>query len=222
MHTTVEQVTRRIIERSRRSRTAYLEQMEEAAGKSPKSSFRNQLPSSNLAHDLAGCPSCRSALLDDKAPNIGIISSYNDVVSAHQPLGGYPNLIKEAVAEAGGNAQVAGGVPAMCDGVTQGEPGMDLSLMSRDVIALSTVIALSHNVFDGALLLGVCDKIMPGLLMGGLQYGHLPMILVPGGPMQSGIGNREKNQVRERFAKGEVGQEELLASECRAYHSPGT
>ncbi|CAK8715003.1 phosphogluconate dehydratase [Candidatus Electrothrix aarhusensis] len=222
MHKTVEQVTRRIIERSKESRTAYLEQIKEAAGKSPKGPFRKQLPSSNLAHDLAGCPSCRTALLDDKAPNIGIISSYNDVVSAHQPLGGYPDLIKAAVAEAGGNAQVAGGVPAMCDGVTQGEPGMDLSLMSRDVIALSTVIALSHNVFDGALLLGVCDKIMPGLLMGGLQYGHLPMILVPGGPMQSGIGNQEKNQVRERFAKGEVGQEELLISECRAYHSPGT
>ena len=222
MHKTVGQVTRRIIERSQKSRTAYVEQMEEAAGKSPKSPFRKQLPSSNLAHDLAGCPTCRSALLDDKKPNIGIISAYNDVVSAHQPLGGYPDLIKEAVAEAGGTAQVAGGVPAMCDGVTQGEPGMDLSLMSRDVIALSTVIALSHNVFDGALLLGVCDKIMPGLLMGGLQYGHLPMILVPGGPMQSGIGNREKNQVRKRFAKGEIGQEELLASECRAYHSPGT
>ncbi len=222
MHTIVEQVTHRIIERSRRSRTAYVEQMEEAVEKIQKSPFRKQLPSSNLAHDLAGCPSCRTTLLDDKTPNIGIISSYNDVVSAHQPLGGYPDLIKEAVAEAGGNAQVAGGVPAMCDGVTQGEPGMDLSLMSRDVIALSTVIALSHNVFDGALLLGVCDKIMPGLLMGGLQYGHLPMILVPGGPMRSGIGNREKNQVRERFAKGEVGQEELLASECRAYHSPGT
>jgi phosphogluconate dehydratase len=222
MHTTVEHVTRRIIERSKVTRTGYLEQIKQVARKRAEGPFRMRLPSSNLAHDLAGCPSCRSALLDDKAPNIGIISSYNDVVSAHQPLGGYPDLIKAAVAEAGGTAQVAGGVPAMCDGVTQGEPGMDLSLMSRDVIALSTVIALSHNVFDGALLLGVCDKIMPGLLMGGLQYGHLPMILVPGGPMRSGIGNREKNQVRERFAKGEVGQEELLISECRAYHSPGT
>ena len=222
MHKTIEQVTCRIIERSKKTRAAYLKQIEQAARKRAEGPFRKQLPSSNLAHDLAGCPSCRTALLDDNIPNIGIISSYNDVVSAHQPLGSYPDLIKEAVAEAGGNAQVAGGVPAMCDGVTQGEPGMDLSLMSRDVIALSTVIALSHNVFDGALLLGVCDKIMPGLLMGGLQYGHLPMILVPGGPMQSGIGNQEKNQVRERFAKGEVGQEELLASECRSYHSPGT
>lgn len=222
MYKTVEHVTRRIIERSKVTRTGYLEQIKQAARKRAEGPFRMRLPSSNLAHDLAGCPSCRSALLDDKAPNIGIISSYNDVVSAHQPLGAYPELIKAAVAEAGGTAQVAGGVPAMCDGVTQGEPGMDLSLMSRDVIALSTVIALSHNVFDGALLLGVCDKIMPGLLMGGLQYGHLPMILVPGGPMQSGIGNREKNQVRERFAKGEVGQKVLLISECRAYHSPGT
>ncbi|WPD23688.1 MAG: phosphogluconate dehydratase [Candidatus Electrothrix scaldis] len=222
MHTTVKQVTLRIIERSKVTRTSYLEQIKQVARKRAEGSFRMQLPSSNLAHDLAGCPSCRSALLDKNTPNIGIITAYNDVISAHQPLGAYPELIKAAVAEAGGNAQVAGGVPAMCDGVTQGEPGMDLSLMSRDVIALSTVIALSHNVFDGALLLGVCDKIMPGLLMGGLQYGHLPMILVPGGPMQSGIGNKEKNQVRERFAKGEVGEEELLASECRAYHSPGT
>ncbi|MCI5134411.1 MAG: phosphogluconate dehydratase [Candidatus Electrothrix sp. AW2] len=222
MHKTVEQVTRRIIERSKESRTAYLEQIKAAARKQAEGPFRMQLPSSNLAHDLAGCPSCRPALLDAKRPNIGIITAYNDVISAHQPLGGYPDLIKAAVTAAGGTAQVAGGVPAMCDGVTQGESGMDLSLMSRDVIALSTVIALSHNVFDGALLLGVCDKIMPGLLIGGLQYGHLPMMLVPGGPMRSGIGNREKNQVRERFAKGEVGQEELLASECQAYHSPGT
>jgi phosphogluconate dehydratase len=222
MHKIIEQVTRRIIERSRESRTAYLQQMEEAARQSGAKPYRSKLPCSNLAHDLAGCPSCRTALLDDKKPNIGIISAYNDVVSAHRPLSRYPDLIKEAVAEAGGTAQFAGGVPAMCDGITQGEPGMDLSLMSRDVIALSTVIALSHNVFDGALLLGVCDKIMPGLLMGGLQYGHLPMILIPAGPMRSGISNGEKNQIRERFAKGEVDREELLASESRAYHSPGT
>ncbi len=219
MHTIVELVTRRIIERSQETRSAYLEQIKAARINGP---FRKKLPCSNLAHDLAGCPSSRSSLLDDTSPNIGIITAYNDVVSAHQPLGNYPDLIKEAVNAAGGSVQIAGGVPAMCDGITQGEPGMDLSLMSRDVIALSTVIALSHNVFDGALLLGVCDKIMPGLLMGGLQYGHLPMILVPGGPMQSGIGNREKNRVRERFAKGEIGQKELLSSECQAYHSPGT
>ncbi len=222
MHKTVDHVTRRIIERSQKGRATYLEQMERAAGNKENGSFRKKLPCSNFAHDLAGCPSCRAALLDDEKPNIGIISAYNDLVSAHQPLGRYPNLIKKAVAEAGGTVQFAGGVPAMCDGITQGEPGMDLSLMSRDVIAMSTVIGLSHNVFDGALLLGVCDKIMPGLLMGGLQYGHLPMILIPAGPMRSGISNGEKNQIRERFAKGEVGQEELLASESRAYHSPGT
>ena len=219
MNTTIKHVTRRIIERSAASRSAYLEQMAAAKSSGP---FRKRLPCSNLAHDLAGCPPCRPALLADSVPNIAIISAYNDLVSAHQPLGRYPELIKQAVAEAGGTAQFAGGVPAMCDGITQGEPGMDLSLMSRDVIALSVVIALSHHVFDGALLLGVCDKIMPGLLMGGLQYGHLPMILVPAGPMPSGIGNREKNVVRERFAKGEATQEELLASELRAYHSPGT
>ncbi|MGR0481724.1 MAG: phosphogluconate dehydratase [Candidatus Electronema sp. V4] len=219
MNKTVQRVTDRIIKRSKASRTAYLARMAAAKGSSP---FRKQLPCSNLAHDLAGCPSCRPALLDEKVPNIAIISAYNDVVSAHQPLGRYPALIRQAVAEAGGTAQFAGGVPAMCDGITQGEPGMDLSLMSRDVIALATVIALSHNVFDGALLLGVCDKIVPGLLMGGLQYGHLSMILVPAGPMRSGIGNREKNQVRERFAQGQATQAELLASELRAYHSPGT
>uniref|UniRef100_UPI004057669C phosphogluconate dehydratase n=1 Tax=Candidatus Electronema sp. TaxID=2698783 RepID=UPI004057669C len=219
MNTTVQRVTRRIIERSKASRESYLARTAAAKGSSP---FRKKLPCSNFAHDLAGCPACRPALLNDKVPNIAVISAYNDVVSAHQPLGRYPELIKEAVAEAGGTAQFAGGVPAMCDGITQGEPGMDLSLMSRDVIALATVIALSHNVFDGALLLGVCDKIVPGLLMGGLQYGHLPMLLVPAGPMTSGISNREKNQVRERFAKGEATQSELLASELQAYHSPGT
>jgi phosphogluconate dehydratase len=222
MHSTVEHVTRRIIERGRNSRTAYLERVRAAGGTQSSGPFRKRLPCSNLAHDLAGCPSCRPALLDPAQPNIAIISAYNDLLSAHQPLNRYPELIKEAVAEAGGTAQFAGGVPAMCDGVTQGEPGMDLSLISRDVIAMSTVIGLSHNVFDGALLLGVCDKIMPGLLIGGLQYGHLPMILVPAGPMPSGIGNQEKNKVRERFARGEVGAEELLDSEMRAYHSPGT
>ncbi|WP_417912889.1 phosphogluconate dehydratase [Candidatus Electronema sp. TJ] len=219
MNKTVQHVTRRIVERSRASRESYLARMATAKGSGP---FRATLPCSNLAHDLAGCPSCRPALLDEKTPNIGIISAYNDLVSAHQPLGRYPELIRQAVAEAGGAAQFAGGVPAMCDGIIQGEPGMDVSLMSRDVIALSVVIALSHNVFDGALLLGVCDKIVPGLLMGGLQYGHLPMLLVPAGPMRSGIGNREKNQLRERFAKGEATHDELLASEMRAYHSPGT
>jgi phosphogluconate dehydratase len=220
MHTTVENVTRRIVERSRKNREAYLQRVEAARGKGV---FRNKLPCSNFAHDLAGCVGgCRTALLEDNVPNIGIISSYNDMVSAHQPYGVYPEIIKKAVSEAGGTAQFAGGVPAMCDGVTQGEPGMDLSLISRDVIAMSTVIGLSHNVFDGALLLGVCDKIMPGLLMGGLQFGHLPMILIPGGPMTSGLPNKEKAHVRERFAEGKIGRKEMLAAEVKAYHSPGT
>ncbi len=220
MHPTVEHVTKRIIERSKKNREAYLQRVEEARG---EGAFRKQLPCSNFAHGLAGCSSgCRTALLKDDVANIGIITSYNDMVSAHQPYGRYPEIIKESVAEAGGMAQVAGGVPAMCDGVTQGEQGMDLSLVSRDVIAMSTVIGLSHNVFDGAVLLGVCDKIVPGLLMGGLQFGHLPMILIPAGPMTSGIANKDKNKVRERFAKGEVGRDELLASEVKAYHSPGT
>ena len=220
MHTTVEKVTRRIVERSKKNREAYLQRVEEARGDGV---FRKKLPCSNFAHDLAGCVgSCRTALLEDNVPNIGIISSYNDMVSAHQPYEVYPEIIKKAVAEAGGTAQFAGGVPAMCDGVTQGEPGMDLSLISRDVIAMSTVIGLSHNVFDGVLLLGVCDKIMPGLLMGGLQFGHLPMILIPGGPMTSGLPNKEKAHARELFAEGKIGRKEMLASEVKAYHSPGT
>ncbi len=220
MHTVVEKVTSRIIERSKSHRNAYLQRVDEAKGEGV---FRTKLPCSNFAHDLAGCTgSCRTTLLDDSVPNIAIISAYNDMVSAHQPYGNYPEIIKEAVAKAGGNAQFAGGVPAMCDGVTQGEPGMDMSLVSRDVIAMSTVIGLSHNVFDGAILLGVCDKILPGLLMGGLQFGHLPMILIPAGPMTSGIANKDKNKVREAYAKGEIGHDELLASEVKAYHSPGT
>ncbi len=220
MLTTVESVTRRIIERSRKSREAYLQRVEATRGNGV---FRNKLPCSNFAHDLAACAGdCRTALLKDNVPNIAIISSYNDMVSAHQPYEVYPAIIKKAVAQAGGNAQFAGGVPAMCDGITQGEPGMDLSLISRDVIAMSTVIGLSHNVFDGALLLGICDKIMPGLLMGALQFGHLPMILVPGGPMRSGLPNKEKARVRERFAEGQIGREELLAAEMKSYHSPGT
>ncbi len=220
MHKAVENVTRRIIERSKKSREAYLQRVEEARCEGV---FRKKLPCSNFAHDLAASQGgCRSSLLSDTVPSIGIITSYNDMVSAHQPYAAYPEIIKQAVSSAGGVAQVAGGVPAMCDGVTQGEPGMDLSLISRDVIAMSTVIGLSHNVFDGALLLGVCDKIMPGLLMGGLQFGHLPMILVPAGPMDSGLANKEKAHVRELFAQGKIGREEMLASEVKAYHSPGT
>ncbi len=220
MHAIVEKVTRRIVERSKDSRSVYLERVEQAKG---QGTFRTRLPCSNLAHDIASSDAgCRSSLLAGEAPNIGIISAYNDMVSAHQPYGNYPDIIKQAVAGAGGSAQFAGGVPAMCDGITQGEPGMDLSLLSRDVIAMSTVIGLSHNVFDGVVLLGVCDKIVPGLLMGALQFGHLPAILIPAGPMTSGLPNKDKAHARELFAEGKIDRDEMLASELKAYHSPGT
>jgi phosphogluconate dehydratase len=219
MNSVVQKVTRRIIERSAGHRESYLARLAEARSDIP---FRHLLPCSNLAH-VASCSGGACLIIRyDRMPNIGIITAYNDLVSAHNPYGEYPPLIKRAVVEAGGICQVAGGVPAMCDGVTQGEPGMDLSLISRDVIAMSTVIALSHNVFDGALLLGVCDKILPGLLMGALQYGHLPMLLVPSGPMVSGLANREKARARERFIQGEISREQMLEYECHAYHSPGT
>lgn len=220
MHPVIRTVTERIIARSRRLRETYLETIEQTRATTPP---RHRLPCSNLAHDQAGsAEEEKKALLDPGRPNIGIISAYNDLLSAHQPYGAYPSLLKESVARSGGTCQFAGGVPAMCDGVTQGEPGMDLSLVSRDVIAMSTAIALCHNVFDGALLLGICDKIMPGLLMGALQFGHLPMILVPGGPMTSGLPNKEKARARERFAQGEINRQEMLAFECQAYHGPGT
>lgn len=220
MNSVVEKVTQRIIERSRTNRDRYLRNMEAARVAGP---FRHHQPSSNLAHALAVCRGgeCQ-ALRTGQGPNIGIITSYNDMLSAHHTYEHYPAMIKKAVAAAGGTAQVAGGVPAMCDGVTQGEPGMDLSLISRDVIAMSTVIGLSHNVFDGALLLGICDKIMPGLVMGALQFGHLPMILVPGGPMRTGLPNREKAKAREQFAQGKISKEEMLAKECASYHGAGT
>ncbi|MBU0945220.1 MAG: phosphogluconate dehydratase [Proteobacteria bacterium] len=220
MHSVVKKVTERIIARSREMRLAYLQQIAETRASRP---FRHRLPCSNLAHDLAGASRAeKNGLLEQDRPNIAIISGYNDLLSAHQPYGDYPPVLKDAVAKAGGSCQFAAGVPAMCDGVTQGEPGMDLSLVSRDVIAMSTVIGLSHNVFDGALLLGICDKILPGLLMGGLQFGHLPMLLVPGGPMKSGLANKEKARARERYALGEINHAEMLDFECRAYHSPGT
>ncbi|MBU1233881.1 MAG: phosphogluconate dehydratase [Proteobacteria bacterium] len=220
MNKVVKKVTERIVARSSELRESYLQQINETRAPQP---FRHRLPCSNLAHDLAGAdPKEKKGLLDPARPNIAIISGYNDLLSAHQPYGDYPPILKDAVAKAGGTCQFAGGVPAMCDGVTQGEPGMDLSLVSRDVIAMSTVLGLSHNVFDGALLLGICDKIVPGLLMGGLQFGHLPMLLVPGGPMKSGLPNKEKARARERFAQGEIDRAEMLDFECRAYHSPGT
>ncbi len=219
MNSVVQKVTARVIERSKGHRDSYLERLVEARSDIP---FRHHLPCSNLAH-VASCSGGACMIIrDDRMPNIGIITAYNDLVSAHNPYGDYPDLIKREVVAAGGICQVAGGVPAMCDGVTQGEPGMDLSLISRDVIAMATVIALSHNVFDGALLLGVCDKILPGLLMGALQYGHLPMLLVPAGPMVSGLANRDKARARERFIQGEISREQMLEYECHAYHSPGT
>ena len=220
MNRVVQEVTERIIERSRKNREKYLKNLEAARVDGP---FRHQLPCSNLAHDIAACrgQECKS-LADKDIPNIAILTSYNDVVSAHHTYENYPRIIKQAIAEAGGTAQVAAGIPAMCDGVTQGEPGMDLALISRDVVAMSTVIGLSHNVFDGALLLGICDKIMPGLLMGALQFSYLPMILVPGGPMRSGLPNKEKAHARELFAQGKIGTDEMLAVECKSYHSAGT
>ena len=213
-------VTERITRRSHKHRTRYLENMAEAITTGP---FRHRLPASNLAHSIAVCRGREGERIrDERSPHIAIITSYNDMLSAHHTYENYPAILKKAVAAAGGVAQVAAGVPAMCDGVTQGEPSMDLSLISRDVIAMATVIGLSHNVFDGALLLGICDKIMPGLLMGALQFGHLPMILVPGGPMRTGLGNKEKAHARELFAEGRISPAEMLAVECQSYHGTGT
>lgn len=220
MKQAIQDVTERIINRSRKHRLRYLENMEENR---VSGSFRHQLPSSNLAHSMAVCEGiAKQRMHDDHSPHIAIITSYNDVLSAHHTFETYPTILKKAVEAAGGVAQVAAGVPAMCDGVTQGEPGMDLSLVSRDVIAMATVIGLSHNVFDGVLLLGICDKILPGLLLGALQFGHLPMVLVPGGPMRTGLSNKEKAHARELYAQGKIGKKEMLDVECRSYHGRGT
>ena len=220
-HPTITEITHRIEERSKDSRARYMARIEamQAAGRP-----RPNLACGNLAHAIAACPEAEKHKLtaDDKVPGIGIVSAYNDMLSAHQPYHKMLDAIKNHVLAAGGVAQMAGGVPAMCDGVTQGQPGMEMSLFSRDVIALSTALALTHNVFDGAMLFGVCDKIVPGLLMGALSFGHLPMIFVPAGPMPSGISNSEKAKVRQQYAAGEMGRDELLKSESRAYHSPGT
>jgi len=219
LHPVIEAVTERIRRRSRRGRRRYLDGIARAAEREPRSA----LSCGNLAHGVAACPGAdKHALARGAAQNIAIVSAYNDVLSAHQPLGGYPELLKRAAREAGGVAQFAGGVPAMCDGVTQGRPGMELSLLSRDVIAQSAAIALSHDLFDGALLLGVCDKIVPGLCIAALAFGHLPVILVPAGPMPSGLPNRQKAKVREAFAQGRADRAELLRAEQASYHSPGT
>jgi len=220
MNPVLERVTRRIQDRSAESRQAYLDRVRLGAARGPS---RSSLSCSNLAHGIAACnPDGKKALAGTTVPNIAIVSAYNDMLSAHQPLQSYPALIKKAAEEHGAVAQFAGGVPAMCDGVTQGQEGMDLSLFSRDVIALSTAVALSHNMFDAALCLGVCDKIVPGLLIGALSFGHLPVVFVPAGPMVSGLSNKEKARVREQFAAGQVDREALLAAESASYHSPGT
>ncbi|QHJ11521.1 Phosphogluconate dehydratase [Paraglaciecola mesophila] len=220
MNSIIQEVTQRIIERSQHSRKAYLDKIEKARLQGP---HRGTLSCGNLAHGFAACGAEDKADLRSMTKsNIAIISSYNDMLSAHQPYHDYPEILKKAIQQVGSVAQFAGGVPAMCDGVTQGNAGMDLSLMSRDVIAMSTAVALSHNMFDGTLMLGICDKIVPGLLIGGLSFGHLPTIFVPAGPMPSGIPNKEKARVRQMYAEGKVGREELLEAESQSYHSAGT
>ncbi len=220
MHPRVLEVTRRIQARSATTRQRYLEMVRAAASKGP---HRGTLPCGNLAHGVAACgESDKQTLRLMNQANVAIVSAYNDMLSAHQPFERFPGLIKQALHEIGSVGQFAGGVPAMCDGVTQGEPGMELSLASRDVIAMSTAIALSHNMFDAALCLGVCDKIVPGLLIGSLRFGHLPTVFVPAGPMPTGISNKEKAAVRQLFAEGKATREELLASEMASYHAPGT
>ncbi|HEY5642830.1 MAG TPA: phosphogluconate dehydratase [Woeseiaceae bacterium] len=220
MNQTILAVTRRIEQRSAASRAAYLARVRDAASRGP---VRGGLSCSNLAHGFAACGATDKArLAGEEALNLAIVSAYNDMLSAHQPFATYPDIIKATASAEGAVAQFAGGVPAMCDGVTQGTDSMDLSLFSRDVIAMATAVALSHNMFDGALCLGVCDKIIPGLLIGALSFGHLPVVFVPAGPMVSGLPNKEKARVREEFAAGRVGRDELLAAESAAYHAPGT
>ncbi len=220
LNATVEAVTRRIRERSAPARGAYLQRLRAMAQRPPGA---QRLGCANVAHAFAGLPgNDKLRIVAERAPNIGIVTAYNDVLSAHAPLQHYPDLIKDEARRNGATAQVAGGVPAMCDGVTQGTPGMELSLFSRDVIAMATAVSLSHDVFDSALLLGVCDKIVPGLLIGALQFGHLPTVFVPAGPMTSGLSNSAKAKVREQAAQGLVGRSELLAAESAAYHGEGT
>ncbi|MBP0628570.1 phosphogluconate dehydratase [Cupriavidus sp. AcVe19-1a] len=220
VHAELLAVTERIVARSRASRAAYLARCERAQAE--LGPLRG-MSCANLAHGFAALPaSDKLKLRVDHAPNLGIVTAYNDMLSAHQPYERYPGVIREAARAVGAVAQVAGGVPAMCDGITQGNAGMELSLFSRDAIAMSTAIALSHNTFDAALMLGVCDKIVPGLLMGALQFGHLPVVFVPAGPMATGLSNKEKARVRQLYATGQVGRDALLEAECQAYHGAGT
>ncbi len=215
----IAEVTDRIIQRSENARGTYLDRMRGAAEKGP---VRAHLSCSNLAHAYAAMGDDKGTLTADRAPNIGIITAYNDMLSAHQPFQGYPDLIKEAARARGATAQVAGGVPAMCDGVTQGQPGMELSLFSRDVIALAAGVGLSHNCFDSAMYLGVCDKIVPGLIIAAATFGHIPAVFAPAGPMPSGLPNDEKAKVRQEFATGKVGRDKLMEAEMASYHGPGT
>ena len=220
VHPMVASVTARIIERSRPTRAAYLAQLHATT---TRARGADRMGCANLAHAVAGLPADdRFKVVTERAPNIGIVTAYNDMLSAHTPMQRYPDLIKDEARALGATAQVAGGVPAMCDGVTQGTAGMELSLFSRDVIAMATAVALSHDMFDAVLMLGVCDKIVPGLLIGALHFGHLPTVFVPAGPMPTGMGNKEKALVREQAAQGLVGRAGLLASEMKSYHAPGT
>ncbi len=228
LHPVVEAVTRRIVERSAATRSAYLAQVAQMADRKPGA---DRMGCANVAHAFAAMPDAdktrvtgldKLKIVAEKGPNIGIVNAYNDLLSAHAPLQHYPDLVKVEARKHGATAQVAGGVPAMCDGVTQGTAGMELSLFSRDAIAMATAVSLSHDVFDAALMLGVCDKIVPGLLIGALHFGHLPTVFVPAGPMTSGLPNNEKAKVREKAAQGLVGRPELLAAESAAYHGEGT
>ncbi|MEN3364661.1 MAG: phosphogluconate dehydratase [Burkholderiales bacterium] len=220
IHPAVTAVTDRIIARSRPYRTAYLSRLDAAKGQGV---HRSALSCTNLAHGFAAFPANDKLVLkQQRAPSVAIVSSYNDMLSAHQPFERFPHLIREAVRGAGGVAQFAGGTPAMCDGITQGQPGMELSLFSRDTIAMATAVALSHNMFDSAVYLGVCDKIVPGLLIGALHFGHLPAVFIPAGPMTTGMSNADKAKTRQLFAQGKLGRDELLEAESKSYHGAGT
>ncbi|MEL6878387.1 MAG: dihydroxy-acid dehydratase, partial [Pseudomonadota bacterium] len=219
LNDTIHRVTQRVIANSQGSRGAYLELMKREGDRRPE---HKDVACSNLAHAFAGALEDQDAMKAGRGPNVGIVTAYNDMLSAHQPYGRYPDRLKIYAREVGATAQVSGGTPAMCDGVTQGEDGMELSLFSRDVIALSTGVALSHQMYDGIACLGICDKIVPGLMIGALRFGHLPAIFVPSGPMPSGISNKQKQETRQLYAEGKVDRDALLESELGSYHSPGT
>jgi len=219
LHPTISRVTDRIIERSKPTRRSYLDLMQ---AEKEGGIRRPRLSCGNFAHGFAAAGEDKEAIKRLAGPNIGIVTAFNDMLSAHQPYGRYPEQIKIFAREVGATAQVAGGVPAMCDGVTQGQPGMDLSLFSRDVIAMATAVSLSHGMFDAVAMLGICDKIVPGLLIGALRFGHLPTLLIPGGPMPSGLANKEKQRVRQLYAEGKASKDELLVAEAASYHSAGT